>query len=80
MDDLVVGLPINILIAQRAGEIRAAHYSRRSSPLSLADCLLLASAEDDNEIATADADVLRVAEKLGIGTIPLLDSQGRRPE
>ncbi len=75
-----MGLPIDIPTAQRAGEIRAEHYARVRAPLSLADCFLLASAEGEDKIATADRAVIRVAEQLGIGTIPLLDSQGRRPE
>jgi predicted nucleic acid-binding protein len=79
VDELVLGLPIDIPIAQRAGQIRAAHYSRGKTPISLADCLLLACAEENDEIATADSAVIRVARALNIGTIPLLDSQGRRP-
>lgn len=78
VDVTVDGLPIDIPVAQWAGEIRAAHYSRGRVALSLADCLLLASAEGNDEIASADAAVLKTAEKLGIGVIPLLDSRGRR--
>lgn len=78
-DVTVLGLPVDIPLAQWAGDIRAAHYSRRESALSLADCFLLASAEDGDEIATADPAVLRIARELDIGTIPLLDSRGRRP-
>ncbi len=79
IDATVVGLPIDVLVSQWAGDIRAAHYSRQGTALSLADCLLLASAEEGDEIATADAAVIRVAEALGVGIIPLLDSRGRRP-
>jgi predicted nucleic acid-binding protein len=75
----MVDLPIDIQVARWAGDIRAAHYSRLEAPLSLADCLLLASAEEEDEIATADSAVIRVARALDIGTIPLLDSRGRRP-
>jgi PIN domain nuclease of toxin-antitoxin system len=78
-DVMVVGLPVDIPLAQWAGDIRAAHYSRKESALSLADCLLLASAENEDEIATADPSVIRIARALDIGVIPLLDSQGRRP-
>ena len=76
----IVGLPIDIKAVRWAGEIRAAHYSRSRAALSLADCFLLASAVDGDQIATADAAVIRVARALDIGVIPLLDSQGRRPE
>lgn len=78
VDTTLDGLPIDIPVAQWAGEIRAAHYARDGAALSLADCLLLASAEDEDEIATADTAVIRAAEELGIGVIPLLDSRGRR--
>jgi hypothetical protein len=47
--------------------------------LSLADCLLLASAEPDDEIATADRAVIEIARKLEVPVIPLLDSRGQRP-
>lgn len=79
IDERVVGLAIDVPVAQRAGEIRAADYDRDGTALSLADCLLLASAGHDDEIATADAAVIATAEKLGIGVIALPDSGGRRP-
>jgi predicted nucleic acid-binding protein len=79
VDVSVAGLPVDIQLAQWAGDIRAAHYSRSRSALSLADCLLLASAEEEDEIASADSAVIRVARELDIGVIPLLDSRGRRP-
>lgn len=79
VDVAVAGVPVGVPVAQRAGGIRASHYSRERAALSLADCLLLASAEGDDEIATADAAVIATASKLGIGVIRLLNSRGRRP-
>lgn len=73
-------LPLDFGVAWRAGEIRAAHYRRKSTALSLADCVLLASAGPENEIATSDRAVAATARKLDIAVIPLLDSQGGRPE
>jgi predicted nucleic acid-binding protein len=64
--------------AWRAGEIRASHYHRKTAALSLADCLLLAAAGPDDEIATSDRAVAATAHRLGIGLIPLLDSKGER--
>ena len=43
---------------------------------SLADCVLLAAAGDEDRIATADSDVLAVAVELGIETIELPPSSG----
>jgi PIN domain nuclease of toxin-antitoxin system len=66
-------------IAWQAGEVRAAHYDRKTAALSLADCVLLATAGPDDEIASSDATVIATAGKLGIGVVPLPDSKGRRP-
>jgi predicted nucleic acid-binding protein len=78
-DESVAVLSIDSQIAWRAGEIRAAHYHRKSTALSLADCVLLAVAGPDDEIATSDRTVATTAHRLGIGLIPLLDSNGMRP-
>jgi PIN domain nuclease of toxin-antitoxin system len=63
----------------RAAELRVRHYDRRAAPLSLADCILLAVANDDDRIATADAPVANVARSEGIPVVPLPDSAGVRP-
>jgi predicted nucleic acid-binding protein len=80
IDEALSVLALDSTIARRAGEIRAAHYHRRTAPLSLADCVLLATAAPEDEIVTSDGPVATAAEKLGIGVIPLPDSSGRRPE
>jgi len=79
IDEVLPVLGVDLRIAWRAGELHAAHYHRARAPLSRADCLLLATAEPDDEVATADAAVIATAKKLGVGTIPLLDSLGKRP-
>jgi predicted nucleic acid-binding protein len=51
----------------RATEIRRRHYRRKKCPLSLGDALLLAvAAGSSGELATGDADLLRVAREEGI--------------
>lgn len=66
--------------AWRAAEVRAGYYQRRGAEISLADCILLASARPgEDSVATPDPPVLRIAGELGIETIPLPDSAGRRP-
>jgi predicted nucleic acid-binding protein len=62
-----------------AARLRARHYRARGSALSLSDCILLASAEAGDAIATADRPVLAAARAEGIDTIPLPDSRGRMP-
>ena len=64
-------LALDVDTAQAAAETRAKHYHRSSRPISLADAVLLASAKTGDRIATADPDVLAVAEKEAIETIAL---------
>jgi len=79
IDESITVLRIDSGVSWRAGEIRASHYRRKTVALSLADCLLLAAAGPDDEIATSDRAVAVTAHRLGIGLIPLLDSKGERP-
>jgi predicted nucleic acid-binding protein len=79
----LVGSPLAIVHATEAqaweaAELRRRHYHRRS-PLSLADCFLLASASSNDAIATADPHVADVAREHGIEVVALPDSAGRRP-
>jgi PIN domain nuclease of toxin-antitoxin system len=71
-------VPIENQIAWQAGELRGVHYARKVTDLSLADCLLLAAAGPDDELATADRALAKVARALEISVIPLPDSKGRR--
>jgi PIN domain nuclease of toxin-antitoxin system len=64
-------IPLDLAIARRAALIRAEHYHRSSRPISLADAVLLASATRQDRIATADPDVLAVANSQGIGSVAL---------
>jgi predicted nucleic acid-binding protein len=72
----IAPISVDVVLARRAAEIRSVHYHRKRQALSLADCVLLAAAEGNDRIATADPDVLAVATKLGIGTIELPPSSG----
>jgi predicted nucleic acid-binding protein len=67
----IAPISVDVGLARRAAEIRTAHYHRKHRDLSLADCVLLAAAGDEDRIATADSDVLAVAVELGIETIKL---------
>lgn len=76
LDGIVDTLPLSIVPftrahAMRAAELRALHYDRRESAVSLADCCLVAVATPVDRIATADPAVLRMAEAEGIQTIEL---------
>lgn len=70
--------PLERQHAWRAAEIRIEHYHRTKRPLSLGDCVLLASTADGERLATADRHVLDAAQAEGIDWIALPDSRGRR--
>lgn len=65
--------------ARRSGSLRARYYHRGECDLSLADCILLASAGDGERIATTDPAVATVARAEGIDVVALPDSSGQRP-
>lgn len=62
---------LDLVLARRAGEIRTCHYHRSSCPISLADAILIASADDDDRIASADPHMLAVAKAEGIEVVEL---------
>lgn len=64
-------IPLDVAIARRAAVVRATHYHRSSRPISLADAVLIASAKPQDKVATADPDVLAVAEAQGLASVPL---------
>lgn len=67
-------IPLTEAHAWRAAELRARHYRRRDSAVSLADCCLVAAATPADRIATADPVVLRMAAAEGVETVELPSS------
>jgi PIN domain nuclease of toxin-antitoxin system len=66
--------------AWRAAQLRARHYDRREATVSLADCVLLATARPGvDSVATPDPPVVGVARAEGVGVVPLPNSTGTRP-
>lgn len=66
--------------ARRAARLRRDHSHRGRSPLSLADCLLLAAAQIGHAtIATSDPSLASGARSEGVGLVSLPGSSGRRP-
>ncbi len=65
-------VPIDERIARDAADIRARRYHRARAPVSLADCILLAATGESDELATADAALIRVAEaeNVQVRTLP----------
>lgn len=72
-------VPVLDAEAWRAAALRARHYRRRVSEISLADCFLLAVARPGDRVATSDRPLARAARAEGIDVIALPDSRGRRP-
>jgi len=71
LEGVITPVPLNVDAARRAAELRARHYHRTRCRISLADAILLASTRPGDSVATADPDVLAVAEREGIGTVAL---------
>lgn len=73
-------LAVDERTARDAAEVRARRYHRTRTPLSLADCLLLATAVISQAVVTtADGPLARAARAEGIDVTTLPDSRGRRP-
>jgi uncharacterized protein with PIN domain len=64
--------------AWRAAELRTTYYHRTRCPLSLGDCLLIASVAGADQLVTSDGYVLQTAAHEGIAWTALPDSQGAR--
>ena len=74
-------VPLEWERAHRAASLRAMHYHRTRSAVSLADCTAIALAEAlDAELVTSDAAMARVARLLDIDVVPVPDSSGRTPK
>jgi ribonuclease VapC len=72
--------PVWLPTVRLAANLRADHYHRRRMPLSLADCICLATAiKLEAALATCDAALARTARAEGVQVIALPDSDGRRP-
>lgn len=72
-------VPVTEEIARMAGILRARHWHGSRCPVSLADCVLLATGMIEHEpIATADAALIAAARAEGHPVIVLPDSHGNR--
>ena len=81
LDWLVAGglevIAVDDGIARRAGVVRSRHYHARQRPISLADCLALATALAlDDVLATSDPHLLDTAIAEGCRVRALPDSRG----
>ncbi len=66
--------------ADRAGKLRARHYHRTERPLSMADCVALATAlAAQATLATSDAPLAATAHAEGCAVLPVANSAGIYP-
>lgn len=69
--------PLDITTSVLAGRLRARHYHRSTRAVSMADCVLAATAQVTGEpLATSDPHVLGLCHDEGIPAIPLPGSDG----
>jgi PIN domain nuclease of toxin-antitoxin system len=64
-------IDVGFSVVETAARLRAKHYHRERRPLSLADCICVASAGSDGAVATADEAILAMAEAEGIRSVAL---------
>lgn len=73
-------VPVDADLGLDAGGLHARLYDRRTSPLSMADCVALATALSLNEpLATSDPPLALAAQNEGVEVIRLGDSSGQAP-
>ena len=72
--------PLDAAVSRFAGQIRAEAYQRRTSEVSWADCILIATAlHEGYRLATSDAVLASVARSRGVDVVPLPNSAGLLP-
>jgi predicted nucleic acid-binding protein len=73
-------VPVDEAIGVRGGRLRARHYDRERRPVSMSDCLALATALHRGQpLATSDRALAAVAAVERCRVIALPDSSGVRP-
>ena len=73
-------IPVDESLAGRAGELRARHYRRSVSDVSLADCTALATSLSlATPLATSDPALAQAARAEGCAVVALPDARGVRP-
>jgi PIN domain nuclease of toxin-antitoxin system len=82
VDDAITVVPVDEGIGREAADVRTRRYHRSRSPLSLADCALLATARGADPavpVVTADPPLAAAARDEGLEVTALPNSGGRRP-
>lgn len=73
--------PCDSSLGLRAGQVRATHYHRQSLPISMADCMALATAERlGGTLVSSDQHLCELAAAVGVAVHPIANSSGVVPE
>jgi uncharacterized protein with PIN domain len=73
-------IPVDRDIGVEAGRLHARFYDRRTSPLSMADCVALATAMSLGEpLATSDAPLAAAAGAVSVDVLSLPNARGQLP-
>lgn len=83
LDLAVLGLldawPVSPQLAMVASDLRSRHYRKKTSEVSMADCIAAAVAQElESPLATSDPALLGMCHTESIAVIPLPESSGRR--
>lgn len=65
-------VPVDESLARNAADVRARHYHRTRTPVSLADCVLIAAARSADALVTTDEPLTLVARAEGVQVRELL--------
>jgi PIN domain nuclease of toxin-antitoxin system len=72
--------PLSIDLADTAGRLRSRHYHRSQRPLSMADCVALATAlESGSAVATSDVHLATTCVEVGCPVVEIANSKGAYP-
>jgi PIN domain nuclease of toxin-antitoxin system len=67
----LVIIAVDASLAWRAGNLRARHYGRRTSRVSLADCCLVAASSSADTVVSGDRGVTTMAQAEGLKVVEL---------
>jgi PIN domain nuclease of toxin-antitoxin system len=72
--------PLSVELADKAGWLRSRHYHRTQRPISLADCVALATAmELGSALATSDVHLATTCVEVGCPVLEVANSKGVYP-
>jgi PIN domain nuclease of toxin-antitoxin system len=72
--------PLSVELADEAGRLRSRHYHRTLRPLSMADCVALATAAQlGSALATSDVHLATICGEVGCPVVEVANSKGAYP-